>query len=72
MNTLSTLSKIFRVFGCEGRAFHVVSGLTLLRNLNGYTCPHCSAPVKDITDTPIGREYFAWVRPDLNTPPPKT
>jgi hypothetical protein len=65
MDTISTLTKLFRVFGCLGSEFHIFSGIVLLKAVKGYVCPYCGAQVKDMTDTPIGREYFAWLRPDL-------
>lgn len=65
MNTLTTLTKIFSTFGCKGSTMHVFSGLALLRASNGYVCPYCGNAVEDISKTPVGMAYFAWVRPDL-------
>lgn len=65
MSTLDTLTKVFSVFGCKGTPVHVHSGLTLLKAAKGYVCPTCREAVEDITDTPLGREYFRWLRPDL-------
>lgn len=62
---LSTLTKIFSVFGCKGQTLHVMSGLQILRAFNGYVCPHCGAEIEDISGTPVGKAFFAWHRPDL-------
>lgn len=70
LDTLDTLTKIFHVFGCEGQppAYHVSPGFALLHAGKGYVCPHCGKPVKDISDTPTGKAYFAFTRPDLGRP----
>lgn len=72
LNTITTMTRILSVFGCAGNTFHVVSGLALLRAMNGYVCPYCGAEVHDITDTPVGRYYHAFHRPDLPHPAKKT
>lgn len=63
--TLNTATKIFSVFGCAGPTFHVSSGLSVLRAGNGYVCPQCGAEIRDISNTPVGQQFFAWHRPDL-------
>jgi hypothetical protein len=70
--TLTTMTRIFLVFGCKGSVFHIVSGIVVLRKGNGYTCPYCGAEVEDITKTPVGKAYFAQARPDLSPLPHRT
>lgn len=38
---------------------------TLLKKDNKRVCPACESDVDVITHTPLGRAYFAFVRPDL-------
>jgi hypothetical protein len=64
-NLLDTSKRIFHVFSCEGRPSHISSGFALLVSGNGLSCPTCHKGVKDITDTPLGKAYFAFGRPDL-------
>ena len=68
----STQRKILTVYGCKGKVFHIFSGNAILRT-GAFACPECRAEIYDVSDTPIGREYFERVRPDLNladSPPP--
>lgn len=54
-----------RVFGCKGQRLHLHLGKHLLKKQRDYICPRCHKPVQDITDTPVGRAFFDFVRPDL-------
>lgn len=68
----STKRKILTVYGCKGTTFHVIAGQAILRH-GVFECPYCQTEVYDISDTPLGREFFARVRPDINmdnSPPP--
>ena len=38
---------------------------TLLKKNDKRVCPACEKEVKIITDSPLGKAYFAFVRPDL-------
>jgi predicted RNA-binding Zn-ribbon protein involved in translation (DUF1610 family) len=63
-DTLNTQDKIEGVFACPGRV-HIVTGTVLRRAGRGYTCPYCGRPVTDISDSKLGRFWFAIARPDL-------
>jgi hypothetical protein len=66
MNTLlDTSKKIYHVFLCSGQPSHVSNGFRLLATQQGLTCPDCGMPVKDVTETPVGKFFFAVSRPDL-------
>lgn len=69
VETMTLRTKTNKVFGCAGQTFHVISGVALLKANKGYRCPYCNAEVRDITDTIVGRAYFAIARPDLPYPP---
>ena len=54
-----------KVFACEGEPVHVTPGESLLKTGRGYLCPTCWKPVKDVSNTFLGKSYFAFVRTDL-------
>jgi predicted RNA-binding Zn-ribbon protein involved in translation (DUF1610 family) len=60
----STSQQIKHIFMCSGQKVHVFPGTELLR-VGKFECPDCGAPVHDITDTALGKAYFAFARPDL-------
>lgn len=70
MNTLSTHTKVRTAYGCNGKIFHVIAGIALLKNGKGYECPYCHGEVYDISDTAVGRSYLELTRTDLHSPPP--
>ena len=65
VDTMNTQEKIEGVFACPGRV-HIVTGTVLRRHGKGYFCPYCNQPVTDITDSHLGRFWFAIARPDLS------
>jgi len=65
-NSLDTSQRIYHVFGCAGPIMHVWSGQAILTSGNGLHCPTCGYSVKDVTNTRLGKEYFAFGRPDLS------
>lgn len=67
-DTLTTVTKLMHVFGCKGTPMHISSGLHILRVGRGYVCPECGNELLDITNSPVGRVWFAHVRPDLFPP----
>lgn len=62
--SLNTSQKYLHVFACNGTPQHVYPGKELLK-AGKAECPECGKPVTDITNTPLGRSYFAFARPDL-------
>lgn len=68
----STKRKIVTIYGCKGKTFHIFAGTAILSH-GAFECPSCRSEIYDVSDTLIGREYFEFVRPDLNlahSPPP--
>jgi len=60
----NTSQKVKHVFACTGSQVHVFPGKELLR-VGKLECPECGTPINDITETTLGKAYFAFVRPDL-------
>ncbi len=59
-------SKQFRhVYACQGSQMHMTTGTRLLQSGDPSKCPECGAAVYDATNTPVGKSYFAFARPDL-------
>jgi hypothetical protein len=67
--TFDTSQRIFHVFGCTGPFMHLVPGFAVLQT-NSSHCPYCGADVQDVTNTPVGKAYFAQTRPDLGAQQP--
>lgn len=61
---LDTSKRLLHVFACTGPTTHVHPGFAILVT-GKLTCPTCGAEVTDITETPLGKAYFAFGRPDL-------
>jgi hypothetical protein len=66
---MDTSQQIKHVFACRGSSMHIHPGFVLLRKGDIDHCPDCGADVYDVTDTPIGKAYFAYTRPDLGEKP---
>jgi len=64
---LDTAKRIYSVFACQGNPVHVAPGFALRAEGGKCVCPTCGASVTEITETPLGKAYFAFVRPDLGT-----
>jgi hypothetical protein len=61
---LDTSKKIFHVFSCENNPTHIHPGFEIAK-VGKMQCPDCGKPVVDVTNTPLGKSYFAFARPDL-------
>lgn len=64
----STKTKVKTVFRCESG--HLIAGIVILKEAQGYICPYCRTKIEDVTDTQEGKEYYAFTRTDLHSPPP--
>jgi hypothetical protein len=62
--SLDTSARIYHVFACEDGHMH--PGTEIAKH-GSYACPTegCGKPVQDVTNTPEGKQYFAFVRQDL-------
>jgi hypothetical protein len=65
---LNTSQRLQHVYGCTGQTMHITTGTAILQH-GEMKCPTCNAPVQDITNTPVGKSYFAFGRPDLGARP---
>jgi len=61
---LSTSQRIMHVYICNGTTQHVHTGIAITRH-GKFECPTCKAEIRDATNDPIGKAFFAMARPDL-------
>lgn len=64
----STRTKVRTVFRCESG--HLIAGIVILKESQGYICPYCRKCIEDVTETKEGKDYYEIGRPDLGSPPP--
>jgi hypothetical protein len=60
---LSTSRRLYYIFGCADGHLH--PGTEIAKH-GSLTCPKCDKPVRDVTDTDEGRQYYAFARQDLS------
>ena len=61
---LNTSQRIQHVYICNGTPQHVHTGIAITRH-GKFECPTCKAEIRDATDDPIGKAFFAFTRTDL-------